>query len=612
MSSLVLALLLQAGPPTLDSVALGALQQALAYLTYDTTALDFEKRWPEPDSFRLPVVDRILQHPLAGPRVLDQADEALHRYAREIPELLSWMASLVPPFQVNAPENRHRSSPEIKGLGQAVEALAVALREARTHVARAFHALTPAQQDTLRYVAYHLWADEDDSLSDTLKGQLLREFGVPVDTSWQVKEPTVLRLSRRVQYTELLAGALILTRTLQRVIPALQQLSVDTAFVDTVAGVVIQVAGRGDDLHDQLPEVLVDLGGNDRYRAPRVASGLGIPQGSPVAIVLDLGGDDTYEPQRPAGLATGLLGLGVLYDLAGNDTYRSGFLSQGTGLWGIGILVDEQGDDLYRAGFHGQAAGTFGLGLLVDHQGDDAYLLEDWGQGFGSVWGMGLLLDLAGDDQYTAGGRYRHRPLLPENYRSFAQGFAMGWRGHASGGVGLLADFQGNDVYAAEVYAQGSSYWFSLGMLLDEAGDDAYRAQEYAQGAGIHLSAGILVDRAGNDLYYSRLGPSLGEGHDFSVGILVDQGGDDTYAVSGGIGVGLHNSVGLFVDRAGNDVYTLTEDIGLGDQKPSRGFQGIGVFLDLGGTDVYPTGGPFCNDGGWIRHHTGVGLDLSP
>ncbi len=610
MTSLALVLFLWAGSPSLDSLTLQALQQALSYLALDTTALDFEKRWPEPDSFRLPVVDHLLQHPLAAPRVLDHAGDVVRRHAQHPSQLLQFLSDFLPPFHPPLPAAP--SAPEIKDLSAALEALAVAVSEAQHHVQQALAPLSPAQRDTLLYVAYHLWADEDDSLSDTLKGQLLRELGMPADTSWTVKEPVVLRLSRRIRYPDLLAGALTITRTLSRVIPVLQTLSLDTILMDTVGEVVLQVAGRGDDLHTALPHVLIDLGGNDRYTAPRIAGGLGAGPTPSVALVLDLSGNDTYEPQRPAGLASGLLGIGMLYDLQGNDTYRSPFLSQGSGLWGIGLLVDGQGDDLYRAGFHSQGAGTFGIGLLVDQEGDDAYLLEDWGQGFGSVWGAGLLLDRAGDDQYTAGGRYRHRPLLPHNYRSFAQGFAMGWRGHASGGIGFLADLAGNDVYAAEVYAQGCSYWFSLGMLLDEAGDDAYRAQEYAQGAGIHLSIGILVDRAGNDLYYSRLGPALGEGHDYSVGVLIDQSGNDTYSVSGGIGVGLHNSVGLFVDRAGNDVYTLTEEIGLGDQRASRGYQGIGVFLDLGGTDVYPDHGPFCNHCGWIRHQTGVGLDLNP
>ncbi len=611
MTGLLLALSLARPPAVPDSLTLAALQQALSYVALDTTALDFEKRWPEPDSFRLPLVDSLLGHPLKAPRVLARSRAFVEEHADDVSALLAFMARPIPTFGApKAPTTP--GPPEVKSLHQALETLALAVQEARQRVAEALAPLSPGERDTLLYVAYHLWADEDDSLSDTLKGQLLRELGVAVDTSWQVKEPAVLRIARKIRYGRLLEAALEVTRAVARVEPFLASLSLDTAFVDTLAGLPVQVAGRGDDLHRAVAPVFVDLGGNDRYQAPRVAAGLSAGAWPAVAVVLDLSGNDVYEPRRPAGLASGLLGIGVLYDLQGDDTYRSAFLSQGSGLFGIGVLVDRAGDDLYRAGFHSQAAATFGLGLLVDRAGDDAYLLDDWGQGFGSVWGYGLLLDTGGDDRYTAGGRFRHRPLLPHNYRSFAQGFGMGWRGHASGGIGFLADREGNDVYAAEVYAQGCSYWFSVGMLADGAGDDAYRAQEYAQGAGIHLSVGVLVDWAGNDLYYSRLGPSIGEGHDYSVGVLIDQAGNDTYSVSGGIGVGLYNSVGLFVDRAGNDVYTITEEIGLGDQKASRGQQGLGIFLDLGGTDTYPENGPFHNDAGWIRHHTGIGLDLEP
>ncbi len=606
MTPVFLFLALAAPPRSLDSLTLRALQQALNYLLLDTTALDFEKRWPEPDSFRLPVVDRLLHHPLEAPRLVDHWQAEITEHTSSVPDLLTWMAQPIWPETEPLPPG----PPEIRSLPQALEVLALAVHHAGTLVNQALAALSDAERDTLLYVAYHLWADEDDSLSDTLKGQLLRELGIPADTSWEVKEPTILRISRKIRYPLLVAGAREVARVVARVIPFLQSLTLDTTLVETLAGVPVEVAGRGSDLHAQVPPVLIDLGGNDRYTAPRVAAGLSAPGWPPVAVVIDLGGRDVYEPERPAGLACGLLGLGLLWDLGGEDVYRSALLSQGAGLWGVGVLVDQTGDDLYQAGFHSQAAGTFGLGLLLDAAGNDAYLLEDWGQGFGSVWGFGLLVDTHGNDQYTAGGRFRHRPLLPGNYRSFAQGFGMGWRGHASGGIGFLLDIQGNDVYAAEVYGQGCSYWFSLGILTDLEGDDAYRAQEYAQGAGIHLSVGVLVDRKGNDLYYSRLGPSIGEGHDYSVGVLIDQQGNDTYSVSGGIGVGLYNSVGLFVDQAGNDVYTITEEIGLGDQKASRGFQGLGIFLDLRGQDTYPSDSLFCNHCGWIRHHTGIGLDL--
>ena len=100
---------------------------------------------------------------------------------------------------------------------------------------------------------------------------------------------------------------------------------------------------------------------------------------------------------------------------------------------------------------------------------------------------------------------------LPTNYQSFAQGFGMGIRDYAPGGIGEPLNSSGNDLYYTEIYGQGCSYWFSLGLLGDLAGDDTYILAQYGQGSGIHLSAGILYDEQGNDHYLSRWGPGQGD-----------------------------------------------------------------------------------------------------
>ncbi len=223
-----------------------------------------------------------------------------------------------------------------------------------------------------------------------------------------------------------------------------------------------------------------------------------------------------------------------------------------------------------------------------------------------------MISDLNGNDIYYAGGKYIHHPLLPNDYRSFSQGFAIGWRPDASGGIGFLYDKSGNDFYNGDVFTQGCSYWYSLGILYDESGQDHYSAAEYAQGAGIHLSVGILIDKEGDDYYYSRLGPSQGEGHDLSVGILIDRKGKDYYSVSGGQGIGLTNSFGLFLDAEGDDSYMTTEpNFGQGIANWARGFGGSGVFLDLDGTDDYVQGSPGKDRNYWTQGTYGSGIDLS-
>jgi hypothetical protein len=297
--------------------------------------------------------------------------------------------------------------------------------------------------------------------------------------------------------------------------------------------------------------------------------------------------------------------------MAGDDVYRGCHNAQGVGLWGTGVLLDAGGNDLYEAGWYGQGCGTFGFGLMLDEAGNDVYRIADWGQGFGSTWGYGLQADYAGNDIYCAGGKYIHHPLLPNDYRSFAQGFGMGFRPDCSGGIGLLYDKSGNDFYNAEVFCQGGSYWYSLGMLYDAAGNDHYNSTQYSQGSGIHLSTGILIDGAGDDQYVARFGPGQGMAHDLAVSILIDRKGNDNYSSNSGHGFGLTNSVGLFIDEAGHDNYMEADKSGLGTGNQARGFGGVGVFLDEDGdNDAYTQGQPGKDNSIWTQGTYGTGISL--
>jgi hypothetical protein len=295
-----------------------------------------------------------------------------------------------------------------------------------------------------------------------------------------------------------------------------------------------------------------------------------------------MGGNDIYMAgDTPFSFGAGLMGVGVLLDVDGDDTYRSGPCSFGAGCFGVGVLEDLNGSDVFSSGWFGEGAGCVGIGILRNDGGNDTYELSAFGQGMGSTFGFGGLLDGGGNDVYRAGGVYRHEPLLPEDYRSFAQGFAIGFRPRAGGGIGFLCDLWGNDFYDAEVFAQGTSYWYSVGILTDEDGNDHYSATQYDQGAGIHLSSGILFDGGGRDEYFSRFGPSQGSAHDLSVGILHDVSGDDRYLAGGGQGLSLTNSIALFVDEEGDDFYGTTEvKAGQGVSRKARGFEG-----DTRGTD---------------------------
>ena len=394
------------------------------------------------------------------------------------------------------------------------------------------------------------------------------------------------------------------------------------------------------------PAVLFDTGGADTYRVP-----VGAADGTVLAaaVAVDLGGDDAYgyvevpvpadtgnrlpsdgegrdvqgdvaQGQTARTLSTiprqgaGRLGVGVLWDLSGNDAYTSLAASQGYGAMGVGVLFDGAGDDTYSLEVGGQGTGTFGIGLLRDVSGNDTYKAYSLAQGHGSVSGAGALLDDSGDDAYLAdvgdparGGDplYFTVQLKGTGNNSMVQGAGRGLRGDsqakgaASGGIGMLVDRgQGKDHYVASVFARGTGYWFGLGVFDDDGGDDQYDGLYYVDGATAHFALSTFRDRGGNDQHgndtWRPVGTSVAIGHDFSVSFLWDDAGDDVYRAPGlGLGAGNANGWGILVDLAGNDRYEAPGGntlAGFGETN-NDSFRAshptVGIVLDAAGDDTW-------------------------
>jgi hypothetical protein len=384
----------------------------------------------------------------------------------------------------------------------------------------------------------------------------------------------------------------------------------------------IRIRGSGDDTVDGNESLLiVDLGGNDRYTGGVAAS----TAARPIGLLLDASGDDTYSSDRPA-QGAGLAGVGILIDAAGDDTYEAHHYAQGVGQFGLGLLADLGGDDAYFNKYSGQGCGYFGIGLLFDTTGDDTYRLYADGQGLGGVAGVGVLADRTGDDRYTAvrqhsitGRPSYHSPGLDVGV-SNAQGCGMGRRGDGAdghswaGGLGVLLDGRGDDVYAAGNWAMGTGYWFGVGLLHDGDGDDEYHGVAYSQGSGAHFCIGVLVDEGGDDIHLAEENShsDLAWAHDFTIAILLNEGGNDLYSVSdGGLAYSINRSVAMLLDIGGDDVYRTEKlqrpGFAMNDERfRSRGgvttyfadTSSIGLFLDVGGRDVY--WGDLKNDTQWL------------
>lgn len=603
----------------IEEQQMGYLEEALMSFNLSPFELGFDKMWASDDTFRLSIVTRLMDNPLEVPGfIAEEGDLCDSIDAHSLSKLIHHQAALTDApigTRLNTSFSEHERTifhsaalPEEADI--AVSLILASFKKALPHMVKATEGLSEREVELLLVNAPVLWC-EDTLEADSLEGILYAEKGLPFDTT-ELEVDSMLHYFTKIDREALYAASMIIQRGIEEAVEVLENVDFveDTAILfegDTDFGTII-VGGTGSNTYGDDYALIVDLGGDDTYRG-RCASGIG-KISHPFGVVVDLSGDDLYSSERVCNFGCGIFGCGVLYDGGGDDIYRGGHNSLAAGLLGTGVIIDGAGRDLYEGGYFTQGAGLVGSGILYDGGGDDVFRAFDWTQGFGSVYGCGVLISKGGNDIYSAGGRYSHAPLRPNDYRSFAQGFGMGFRPDAGGGIGFLYDTEGNDFYNAEVYAQGTSYWYSIGMLLDRAGNDYYNACQYSQGAGIHLSIGVLVDEGGNDHYFSRFGPAQGEGHDLAVGFLIDRKGDDSYMVSGGQGVGLTNSCGIFIDSEGNDLYASSERLGQGSANMARGFGGIGVFFDIGGKDSYPKGRMGEDESVWSSGIYGIGYDV--
>ena len=285
---------------------------------------------------------------------------------------------------------------------------------------------------------------------------------------------------------------------------------------------------------ETINHIVTDLSGNDEYISESDFHGPGVAVNG-FSFIDDRSGDDVYRSSSQFSIAAGLLGVGIILDRAGNDRYEN--LGPNSG-WSIG-------------------AGLYGAGILLDLAGDDTYASEKLSQGAAGPFALGTIIDVRGNDTYTANG-----PSFPSAYKtprvflSMSQGFSMGIRGYASGGIGCIYDLEGNDRYAAGEFSQGCGYSFALGILHDASGDDIYDGNRYSQAAAAHQAVGILIDDAGNDRYTAKTAASQSGAWDQSITLLIDRAGDDTYTADDLCqAAAAQQALSLFFDLAGNDRY---------------------------------------------------------
>lgn len=231
------------------------------------------------------------------------------------------------------------------------------------------------------------------------------------------------------------------------------------------------------------------------------------------------------------------------------------------------LAVDLGGDDLWDSNAGGSIVALFPSGdpSTYQHQVGPVAVGGDFEDAF-LVVTASLAVDVAGNDTYglprapgALDGRCTDEPVVR---RVVVQGAG-------SGGVGVLVDAAGDDIYRAKTLAQGAGHVGGAGVLDDLDGDDTYRAVRAAQGAGILGGSGLLHDRQGDDRYLFEAPAG---------GILnVDSQRCDA-TVRFGLGAGVLGATGHLVDGDGADLYRI------GDQALGFGaLAATGTFADAGG-----------------------------
>lgn len=430
----------------------------------------------------------------------------------------------------------------------------------------------------------------------------------------------MIALSKKVSEKDLLrAGTALVKATgeLSRALTAGKALtSGDKALtIPTPAGNLVFGTTGKDTYSSPDALLLIDPAGNDTYKG-RVAAGNS--RKHPISVAIDLAGDDTYTAGAADGPSqgAGVLGIGLLFDMSGNDIYTAERLAQGCALLGVGVLFDGKGNDNYSCHVTGQASGLFGLAVLADTAGKDRYEAYAFAQASAGTRAMCYLIDTSGNDTYKTayavekGYESLDYGQFPGVNGNWSQGCGWGQRAvetgyqGVAGGVAGLIDLAGNDSYAGAIWVQGVGYWSGVGFLFDGAGNDKYYSSYYSQSSVAHYGVAALIDVGGDDEHevsshgiYAGNGASVGFVWDHGTALFINDGGNDVYTAAqtafgcadsyyDGRGDGQdvdkqETTYAIFIDTAGDDFYTSSSE--------SWGFGRGGYFIDADGKDRYVT-----------------------
>jgi len=553
-----------------------------------------------PDPHRMGIVRYVHRDPFklqpVAHEILDPIARTSSRGVRDAPFFLDRVTHVLTGFDGRrsaAGQERAAGIPalpafpgkDLSGHAAYVEAV---LRQAALLQSRAFDSLT-------REEVAHVLQSRSGLLDSYIECRML---SYDTDAARQKASVRLLKIAAKVDVRALLRQARLAARLVSPEFTASLVAAAAASGKNLDAGVILErktpygailISGRARRRYQGKDYAAIyDLGGDDVY-ANNVASS--VWGRIPTAVIVDYAGNDAYESHRPFSQGCGDLGVGILADLGGDDSYVGTRYAQGVGFMGIGMLFDEAGDDVYRGLQFNQAVAQWGVGLLVDRAGRDRYESHDTSQGVGLPGGCGMLYDGGSrGDEYYCKGKQPTGYGNPGVFEGWGQAMGVGYRPYASGGVGILFDEGGRDRMEAGNFCQGGGYFYAFGLLYNRGSDaDVYIGSRYAQGFGCHQAAGAFIEAGGDDHYTTRRAVAQGLAWDEAVALFVDEGGNDRYEGGGfSQGASAQNGWTLFIERGGKDTYLYAGQARAGSNK-YHGGTSLSFFLDLGGDeDDYP------------------------
>jgi hypothetical protein len=445
------------------------------------------------------------------------------------------------------------------------------------------------------------------SLPSSARGSLSPEEGLMLRGT----SPRIPASARRVA-ARAPAASLLLASALDRYLPAIE------SWADGEPG-----DGEGCDALDQRPLLCIGSTAANVYTED-------------AALLIDQGGNDIYRNSAggaPIAAEADVTSISVAIDRGGNDTYQAPILTdetgtysrgQGVGILGVGILVDLEGEDAYEAtvpdataaptggSAFGQGFGSAGVGALFDLGGADRYTVlgrdgvDDRvytiGQGAGYLYGgTGLLVDRgSSDDHYSLNAGTVDGLIRPYSATEFPFTRQIQGQGQAYLGTGILADDGGRDALLADAEAKshGGAYLFDPDYQPESPiypKASVPIATIWAQGNGIFGGTGVVLTGDGPTTYASSAravgiaqGNLLVQGYGIigGQGSIDDLSGDDRYEA--------------IVVAADEERYVVNEDCGCQSSAifepfisgvSAQGWAGAaaanGVVTDHAGNDSY-------------------------